>query len=38
MSLLAVGIAVVIAGVTIIILDRHRVKKMKQFGDTSDLI
>ena len=38
MSLLGIGMAVAIAGVAIIIIDRRRVNKMKQFGDTSDLI
>jgi hypothetical protein len=38
-SLLGIGIALTIAGATITILDRnHTNKKMKQFGDTSDLI
>jgi hypothetical protein len=32
------GIAVAIASAVIIILDRTRINKMKQFGDTSDLI
>jgi hypothetical protein len=36
--LLGIGIAVAIAGAIITILDRSRVKRMKQFGDTSDLI
>jgi hypothetical protein len=37
-SLLGIGIAVAIAGAVIAILDRSRINKMKQFGDTSDLI
>jgi hypothetical protein len=37
-SLLGIGIAVAIAGAVITILDRSRIKKMKQFGDTGDLI
>jgi hypothetical protein len=37
-SLLGIGIAVAIAGAVITILDRSRINKMKQFGDTSDLI
>jgi len=37
-SLLAVGTAVAIAGAVITILDRRRINKMKQFGDTSDLV
>jgi hypothetical protein len=36
--LLGVGIALAIAGAILTILDRSRVKRMKQFGDTSDLI
>jgi hypothetical protein len=38
MSLLGIGIAVAIAGAVITILDRSRIKKMKQFGNTGDLI
>jgi hypothetical protein len=38
MSLLGIGIALAIAGMVIIILDKRRTDKMKQFGDTSDLI
>jgi hypothetical protein len=37
-SLLGIGIAVAIAGAVITILDRSRINKMKQFGDTGDLI
>jgi hypothetical protein len=37
-SLLVVGIAVAIAGAIITVLDRRRINKMKQFGDTSDLV
>lgn len=37
-SLLGIGIAVAIAGTVITILDRRRTSKMKQFGDTSDLV
>jgi hypothetical protein len=37
-SLLGIGIAVAIAGAVITILDRRRISKMKQFGDTSDLV
>jgi hypothetical protein len=37
-SLLYVGIIAVIAGAVITILDRRRLGKMKQFGDTSDLV
>jgi len=37
-SLLVIGIAVAIAGAVITILDRRRSNKMKQFGDTSDLV
>jgi hypothetical protein len=37
-SLLYVGIIAVIAGAVITILDRRRIGKMKQFGDTSDLV
>ena len=36
--LLYVGIIAVIAGTVITILDRRRKGKMKQFGDTSDLV
>jgi hypothetical protein len=36
--LLVICIAVAIAGTIITILDRRRVKRMKQLGDTSDLI
>jgi uncharacterized membrane protein len=32
------GIAVIAAGIVITILDRRRISKMKQFGDTSDLV
>ena len=32
------AIAVIIAGAIITILDRQRISKMKQFGDTSDLV
>jgi len=32
------GISVFIAGIIITILDRQRANKMKQFGDTSDLV
>lgn len=37
-SLLYAGIIAVIAGTVITILDRRRIGKMKQFGDTSDLV
>ncbi len=37
-SLLAVGMAVAIAGAIITFLDRRRINRMKQFGDTSDLV
>ena len=37
-SLLGIGVAVAIAGAVITILDRRRINKMKQFGDTSDLV
>lgn len=37
-SLLFVGIALLVAGAAITILDRRRINKMKQFGDTSDLV
>jgi hypothetical protein len=37
-SILGIGIAVAIAGAVITILDRRRISKMKQFGDTSDLV
>jgi hypothetical protein len=37
-SLLFIGVAVAIAGAVITILDRRQSKKMKQFGDTSDLV
>lgn len=37
-SLLGIGAAVAIAGVIITFLDRRRINKMKQFGDTSDLV
>jgi hypothetical protein len=36
--LLYAGIIAVIAGAAITILDRRRINKMKQFGDTSDLV
>jgi hypothetical protein len=36
--LLIIGIALAIAGVIITILDRSQINRMKQFGDTSDLI
>jgi hypothetical protein len=36
--LLYAGIIAVIAGAAITILDRRRISKMKQFGDTSDLV
>jgi hypothetical protein len=37
-SLLGAGIAAAIAGAVITILDRRRISRMKQFGDTSDLV
>ena len=37
-STLVVGVVLAIAGVIITILDRRKINKMKQFGDTSDLI
>ncbi len=37
-SLLVIGIALAIAGAIITILDRSQINRMKQFGDTSDLI
>ena len=37
-TLLLIGIALAIAGAIITILDRSQINKMKQFGDTSDLI
>jgi hypothetical protein len=37
-SLLGVGVAVAVAGAVITVLDRRRISKMKQFGDTSDLV
>jgi hypothetical protein len=37
-TLLLIGIALAIAGAIITILDRRQINKMKQFGDTSDLI
>jgi hypothetical protein len=37
-SLLTIGAAVAIAGTVITILDKRRISKMKQFGDTSDLV
>lgn len=37
-SLLIVGILAAIAGAVITFLDRRRISKMKQFGDTSDLV
>jgi hypothetical protein len=37
-SLFTVGIAIAIAGIIITVLDRQRTSKMKQFGDTSDLV
>lgn len=36
--LLGIGIALALAGAIITILDRSRIKRMKKFGDTSDLI
>ena len=36
--LLGIGIALAIAGAIITVLDRSRKRRMKQFGDTSDLI
>jgi subtilase family serine protease len=36
--LLYAGIIAIIAGAVITILDRRRINKMKQFGDTSDLV
>ena len=32
------GVAIIIAGAIITILDRQRISKMKRFGDTSDLV
>jgi hypothetical protein len=37
-SLLGIGIAVTIAGAVITVLDKRRTSRMKQFGDTSDLV
>jgi hypothetical protein len=37
-SLLGIGVAVAMAGAVITVLDRRRISKMKQFGDTSDLV
>jgi hypothetical protein len=37
-STLVIGIALAIVGIVITILDRRQIKRMKQFGDTSDLI
>lgn len=37
-STLVVGVGLAIAGVIITILDRRQINRMKQFGDTSDLI
>lgn len=37
-SLLGIGTAAAIAGAVITVLDRRRISKMKQFGDTSDLV
>lgn len=37
-SLFVIGVAVAIAGAVITVLDRRRISKMKQFGDTSDLV
>lgn len=37
-SLLGVGIAVAVAGGVVTFMDRRRINKMKQFGDTSDLV
>lgn len=37
-SMFVTGIAVAIAGAVITVLDRRRISKMKQFGDTSDLV
>lgn len=37
-SLFVVGVAAAIAGAVITVLDRRRISKMKQFGDTSDLV
>ena len=37
-SILGIGIAVAVAGAVITILDRRRASRMKQFGDTSDLV
>jgi hypothetical protein len=38
LSALVVGVVLAIAGVIITILDRRQINRMKQFGDTSDLI
>lgn len=37
-SLLVIGVALTIVGAIITILDRSQINRMKQFGDTSDLI
>jgi hypothetical protein len=37
-SLLVIGIIVALAGIIITILDRRQINRMKQFGDTRDLI
>jgi len=36
--MLIAGIIASIAGAVITVLDRRRTKKMRQFGDTSDLV
>lgn len=37
-STLVIGVALAIVGIVITILDRRQINRMKQFGDTSDLI
>jgi len=36
--LIAIGAAVAVAGAVITVLDKRRITKMKQFGDTTDLV
>ncbi len=36
--MLMAGIATAIAGAVITVMDKRRISKMKQFGDTADLV
>lgn len=37
-SLVVAGVVAIVTGIALVVLDRRRINKMKQFGDTSDLV